>query len=388
MTPRHFRRPHETEGQADFSMIIVLSIVMGIALVVLLFELWLVRQLREQHLGIDARIAVLEQRIHLLRTTGADRRRKVSPKYPSLPARSILNDFELPSLRGGNVTLSQWRGQRIAVVFVQSECPFSRDLIAALAARHLAGLPEQPQLILVSTGGAASSLALFDTVPEKIQILLQQGMELARVWRVGETPAAVFIDAEGVTEGEQLRGNAEIIGALGIDTLISDSDQTGRRTTPLDPKRYEPPRSPVVGDLAPGIDELLLSGKQVGFPAQPDGRTLIVFTDPTCAPCRALASEFDARIQRFPGDLNLLVVSKGDETATREFMAELGLTHPIIAVGSGRIARSFGMVETPSAVLLDAEWRVLEPPVIGLTAILDLVELARGRVPSLERAVR
>jgi len=50
------------------------------------------------------------------------------------PAGSVLNDFALPILGGGTMTLSQWRGRKVALIFMSPRCQHSEALLAPLAA--------------------------------------------------------------------------------------------------------------------------------------------------------------------------------------------------------------------------------------------------------------
>ena len=60
-----------------------------------------------------------------------------------LPVGSVALDFELPDLLGGSITLSQWRGQRVLLIFFDPRCGFCLRMLPDLAA-----LPDDP-----GTGG-------------------------------------------------------------------------------------------------------------------------------------------------------------------------------------------------------------------------------------------
>src|SRR5690606_29199086 len=112
-----------------------------------------------------------------------------------LPAESIMNDFELADLDGRRMTYSQWRGTRLAVIFVQPECVHSRAVIDAVARRP----PSDRMAIFVTTGEREANRDLFRAMPPEIPILLQEEVELARVWRVMNSPAVYLIAENGVT---------------------------------------------------------------------------------------------------------------------------------------------------------------------------------------------
>ena len=47
---------------------------------------------------------------------------------------SLLNDFELPLLAGGSMTLSQWRGKKVLLIFFNPGCAFCIQLLPKLGA--------------------------------------------------------------------------------------------------------------------------------------------------------------------------------------------------------------------------------------------------------------
>lgn len=347
------------------------------------FEWWLLRHLRRQGRGIEGRLAALELGGPARRPPVSARREPFLQPVGGLPARSILNDFELPDLRGGNVTLSQWRGRRIAVLFVQPECAHSRRLIAAVIS-ETAAIAGQAQVIFVSTGGMAPNLELFAGVPTGTPALLQRGTELARIWRISVTPSACVIDAAGVTEGRLLRGADDILDALRVGSPSVSADErreerprgASEATTPLAPSFPTAARPLAIGASAPDVELALLSGGRVGFAAGGSRRTLALFSDPACAPCRELAPELDARFRRFPESLRLVMLCRGDDAPVRAFVDAHGLSHPVAIQADGGLSRAFGMMASPSAILLDGGGRVLEEPAVGKREVLSLVDRA------------
>ncbi|MGI8477288.1 MAG: redoxin domain-containing protein [Thermomicrobiales bacterium] len=347
------------------------------------FEWWLLRHFRRQGHGIELRLAALELGGSARRPPESAKRGPSPQPIGGLPARSILNDFELADLRGGNVTLSQWRGRRIAVLFVQPECAHSRRLLATVISEHMA-TAERVQTVFVSTGEPELNLELFAGVSTDTPALLQRGTELARVWRISATPSAYVIDAAGVTEGRLLRGADDILDALRIESTSTAAGEhreepsrgVSGATTPPTPSFPTAARPLAIGASAPDVELALLSGGRLGFAAGGSRRTLALFSDPACAPCRELAPELDARFRRSPGSLQLVMLCRGGDASVRAFVERHGLSHPVAIQADGGLARAFGMMASPSAILLDGEGRVLEEPAVGKREILSLVDRA------------
>ena len=84
-------------------------------------------------------------RLDALERAGAGPRVSGEPQEP-LPAGSVLHDFELPLLAGGSMTLSQWRGQRLLLIFFDPACVFCQKLLPSL--------PHTPAIatLIISTG--------------------------------------------------------------------------------------------------------------------------------------------------------------------------------------------------------------------------------------------
>ena len=114
----------------------------------------------------------------------------------------------------------------------------------------------------------------------------------------------------------------------------------------------------------------------MGFAAVGSRRTLVLFSDPSCAPCRELAPELDARFRRFPESLQLVMLCRGDDAAARSFVDRHGLSHPVAIQADGGLARTFGTMASPSVILLDGEGCVMEEPAVGKRDILSLVDRA------------
>lgn len=348
------------------TMLLLLLLAAAVA-IVLLGETWLLVHLRRQGDEIDRRSAELRRRVALLQKDSARREQGAATLPAGLPAQSILNDFELADLRGGNVTLSQWRGTRIAVIFVQPGCPYSRRVIDAISSR----MPEDLQLIFVSTGDEDVNRALFSGLPAEIPILLQAEVELARVWRVMTSPSAYVVDPQGVTEGPLLQSDGEILSALKLPATV-EGVADGPRTTSLAPVHPSYPRPPEIGASVPNLEITLLSGETTRV--QSTTPTLVLVFDPKCRPCREFLPEFARRAAASAAHLRLLFLCRGELGAAEELAVALGPSASVSYQATGEVMRRLGMVQTPSALLIDASGRVSAEPALGADAISTLLD--------------
>ena len=99
---------------------------------------------------------------------------------------------------------------------------------------------------------------------------------------------------------------------------------------------------------------------------------LLLFTDPRCGPCNALLPDLGEWSRRFKADLTVAVVSAGNVDDNRAKASAHGLT----AVGVQEwpdVSTPYGVIATPTAVLVDADGVIRNPNANGRNEIRDLV---------------
>jgi peroxiredoxin len=79
---------------------------------------------------------------------------------------------------------------------------------------------------------------------------------------------------------------------------------------------------------------------------------LLVFSDPDCGPCSQLAPELE-RLHQSSSDLQILMVSRGDQEVNSAKVAEHGLTFPVALQRKWEISRKYGIFATPVAYLIN-----------------------------------
>lgn len=128
-----------------------------------------------------------------------------------------------------------------------------------------------------------------------------------------------------------------------------------------------------VGDPAPSFDLPGLAGERVSLASLLSAgcRVLLVFTDPSCGPCQALLPRLAEWQDARPGGLQVALISRGEAVENLSAHDEHGLRHV------GRQAERetdtlYGVVATPSAILIGADGRVAGPLVAGAERITAL----------------
>jgi peroxiredoxin len=343
----------------------------AIALVVLA-ETWLFVHLRRQSIEIDRRSQEMQRALGRRKRIGE--LREGGAVSFSLPAESILNDFELPNINGRKIKYSSWRGTKLAAIFVRPSCPYSKQVVEAVARQP----PSSLTPVFISTGSPEANRAFFADLPSDIPILLQEETELARVWRVMVSPCAYLIDEAGVTIGVLREGAPAILRALGIETDAhsgTDRPQTSELATMINPF----PQPPRVGEAVPDLELALLSGRTAQLHSiRP---TILLVLDLRCAACRDGLSELAATIRERAVRSRIIVLSLGDDSAAHELAATFGQMVGIAPQADYRIMRRLGMLQTPSAVHFDQFGTVQSEVTVGYAAIQRLIAaLAPGNV--------
>ena len=104
-------------------------------------------------------------------------------------------DFELPSVQGGNVRLSSFKGQRVGLIFVTPTCPYCNDLERYLVEYEL---PKGRQLLLVSRGTKDQVQQIVENHDLAIPVLVDSAGVVAQAYQIGGVPQFYVVSEEGV----------------------------------------------------------------------------------------------------------------------------------------------------------------------------------------------
>jgi peroxiredoxin len=310
----------------------------------------------------------------LLRLAATDEAESSQPG-PGLPAGAFLSDFALPSLGGGIVTLSGLTDDPLLLVFVQPHCLFSRAVAHEL--RSLCPASDAPLPVLVVTGvvDAPDDLASFAGLPGPV--LLDPSGQVARLARVGVTPAGYRVEARR-TVGPPLRGPLALLAAARGEA-VAELGAEPAAVSPLLPAPARP-QPPPIGTIAPDFTLPLATGGEWSLRAHRGRPLTLVFSAPGCPPC---ARVLDVLGRREPS--GIVLVSRGDAEDHRAFAAE-GWAAPVLVQRGREVARAYGTLDTPAAFIIDAAGAVAAGPAIGADAVLALIAendphlMATGRV--------
>jgi peroxiredoxin len=296
------------------------------------------------------------------------------PGSIGLPAGSTLRDFSLPLLSGEAMSLSQWRGKKLLLIFTRPGCDPSEKMLRELSGALGKGTPGGLLPLIVSSGELAVNQRFFESHPIACPVLSDEDNSVARFNRVLSTPMAFVVDERGATVGNVLIGAGLILDRFLPGTAGGEHSAGDSSRVPSSLSRSKILRSGLkAGAAAPEFRlPTIEDGSEISL-SQLRGRPLLlVFSDPNCGPCQQLAPKLE-EIHRASPDLQFLIVSRGDRDLNREKAKQSGLTFPVALQANWEVSRAYGTFSTPSGYLVDEHGVLATDLASGKEGILRLV---------------
>jgi len=188
------------------------------ALTTLVGVCWVLYGLLRQNGRLLMRVEALETAIEHMAMSRGDVKTTADPSLSrsrinraGLAAGTAAPGFRLPLLDGGHVSLADYSGRRVLLVFSDPTCGPCMTLLPRLeaAARH-AGLP----VLVISRGSAEANRTKRAQLGLSLPIALQAHWEISRLYCKFSTPMAYLIDERGRTAAEVASGGAAILALL------------------------------------------------------------------------------------------------------------------------------------------------------------------------------
>jgi peroxiredoxin len=355
-------------------------VALGLPWVIIALGSCLGYQLLRQNGRILLRLEALEEQLAQL----------LPPEPAGLPLGEAAPDFELPNVAGGRTAISQFRGQRVLLLFFSPQCVFCREMGPQLAALAADGTDGRPVLLMVTTGDAQENRRFVGEQGIRCLVLLQEHMEVASKYHAQGTPTGYLIDGEGRIASEQAVG-AQALLALATALQATPPDRVAHGpAAPGDGHQFHR------GERLLAISRINRTGLKAGTPAPAfrlphlDGgelsledyrgrRVLLVFSDPECGPCDELAPKLE-QLHRRTADVQVLMVSRRDAAANREKARKLGFTFPVILQRHWEVSRLYATFATPVGYLIDEQGVIATDVAVGVDPILALLSDAGATV--------
>jgi peroxiredoxin len=134
-----------------------------------------------------------------------------------LPAGTPAPDFTLPLLHGGELSLSEYQGRKVLLVFSDPKCGPCDQLAPQLEQLHrrTPGI----QVLMISRGEAEANRVKAAQHGLTFPILLQQQWEISREYAKFATPIGYLIDEEGIIAREVAIGVEPILALLSAPAI-------------------------------------------------------------------------------------------------------------------------------------------------------------------------
>jgi len=301
------------------------------------------------------------------------------PEPQGLRVGTQFDSFALPDLTGQTVTLEQFRGKRVLLVYWSPQCGFC-DLIAPdLAQLQTDFQKRNVQLVLVSSADAEANRKLAEEHGLKCPILLMKESESLAAFQNMGTPSAYLLDEEGRV-AKPLSVGANDVPDLAREAVNRRPKKKGLRgDRPLSESRIER-EGLKAGTPAPTFRLPDIHGRTVSLEEYRGRRVLLVFTDPQCGPCDQLAPEL-ARLHREHRNngMALVMIGRGDVEENRRKAKEHSIEFPVVIQQKWKLSKEYGIFATPVAFLINGEGVIEKDVGKGSTEILAL---ARGGLAS------
>jgi peroxiredoxin len=115
-----------------------------------------------------------------------------------------------------------------------------------------------------------------------------------------------------------------------------------------------------------------LEGSTVSLDDYQGTDVLLLFSDPKCGPCQALAPNLVQLSAKNP-QLQVLMVSRGDLQENRAKAHAGAFPFPVVLQDGWKLSKEYGMFATPIAFLIDKRGVIAKPVAVGPEQILGLI---------------
>jgi len=220
-------------------MIVIL--LCGVVAASVAFTGWLAYQLLAQNGRILARLEALEDLVQSGRRAdagtdaAADEGRKESLKRSQLlrdglPAGAAAPDFRLPRVGGGEVSLSQYRGRKVLLLFSDPKCGPCNALLPDVQRRYAAG--SEVDVVMVSRGDHAANASKLAELRVTFPVVLQRQWEISKLYGMFATPIAFLVDEQGTIAAPVAVGAQRILALIPEKSTLGDWFKPRPRTAP------------------------------------------------------------------------------------------------------------------------------------------------------------
>jgi methylamine dehydrogenase accessory protein MauD len=118
-------------------------------------------------------------------------------------------DFTLPSVDGDEVSLRDFSGRKLLLVFTQSGCGPCHAIAPELNRLHDKG---DPQVLVVNNGDPESTRTWAAETKARFPVLAQEKFSVSKRYEAFATPFAFLIDEQGIVRSKGIAGSRQYLG--------------------------------------------------------------------------------------------------------------------------------------------------------------------------------
>ena len=319
------------------------------------------RQISIRQTEILRRLEILE----VIGGNGPIERSEAGDPNDGLPIGAVFPDFDLADSLGGRVSFRSILNEEkpILFLFFSPTCQPCAALLPEFEQWH-EELGDRVNLVIVSRGTIEANKEKFSRGRPK-RILLQEVGELQDRVFAKWTPSALLVNTDGRVASHVAAGDVSIRQLIGKIRSENIDDPFFYFTS-----GKQQQRPPKIGEPVPDFELTDLEGRLIVSDELRGKPTLVTFWSLTCPHCKEMIEQIKEWEKNGGRDAaNLLLFSDGDEDAHRRF----GLSSPIIIDKEYDTSVKFGMMGTPSGVLINEHGRIASETAIGASNIWALI---------------
>lgn len=148
-----------------------------------------------------------------------------------------------------------------------------------------------------------------------------------------------------------------ILAVGGVFFLASDGPKAGRAA------------AQETGEMAPDITVQKLDGTDVKLSSLRGKPVFLNFWATWCPPCVGEMPHFEALYPKYQDQIQFLAVSQdGNRNTVDSFIADKGYTFPVAWDSNQQAGQTYGIQAIPTSVLIDAEGKIIDIHVGGMSA--------------------
>lgn len=117
-------------------------------------------------------------------------------------------DFTLPSVASGDLSLQDFAGRELLLLFTQSGCGPCHSIAPELNRLHENG---QHQILVVNNGEHNETQAWANEIQARFPIVTQSEWEISKKFQVFATPYAFVVDAQGMIAAKGMASSPQYI---------------------------------------------------------------------------------------------------------------------------------------------------------------------------------